>query len=128
MNSIKKITVVSYDILKGVNATVWGGVEGAKKVSKIITTGLSATDVVVGTSHTLEDLACQDYVCASLDILGIVSTSVGMILGNIPATTPLTVITGSVTVGCRAIRYYCKNYGTYWGCAISGAKFIINKK
>lgn len=128
MNSIKKITVVSYDILKGINATVWGGVEGAKKVSKIIKTGMTGADIIVGTSHTLEDLACQDYVCTGLDIIGCVSSSVGMILGNIPATTHLTSITGSVTVGCRAVRYYCKNYGTYWGCAISGAKFIINKK
>jgi hypothetical protein len=128
MNSIKKITVVSYDILKGINATVWGGVEGAQKVSKIVKTGLSGADVIVGTSHTLEDLACQDYVCTALDIIGTISSTVGIVLGNIPATTPLTFVTGSVTIGCRTVRYYCKNYGTFWGCAVSGAKFIINKK
>ena len=47
-----------------------------------------------------------------------------MVLGNIPATKHLTVITGSVTVGCRTVRYYCKNYGTYWGCAIVAGQGI----
>ena len=31
----------TYDILRGVNATVWGGVEEADKVGKIVKTGLS---------------------------------------------------------------------------------------
>ena len=31
-----KIASATYDILRGVNATVWGGVEGAEKVEKIV--------------------------------------------------------------------------------------------
>ena len=34
-----KIARATYDILRGVNATVWGGVEGADKVGKIKNTG-----------------------------------------------------------------------------------------
>jgi len=129
-----KIGKCTLDILRGINATVWGGVEGADKVGKIVKTGLSGADVVIGTSHALEDLGCNDYVCGSLDIIGSVSSAVGLVLGNIPSTKSLTVITGSVTVGCRSVRYYCKRYGTFWGCTVAAGegikksvKFIINK-
>lgn len=129
-----KIGTTMLDILTGINATVWGGVEGADKVGKIMKTGISGADVVIGTSHALEDFGCNDYVCGSLDVIGSVSSAVGLVLGNIPSTKSLTFITGSVTVGCRSVRYYCKNYGTFWGCTVAagqgikeGVKFIINK-
>jgi hypothetical protein len=121
-----KIAIVTYDILRGVNANIWGGVEGAKKVEKIVKTGISGADVVIGTSHALEDLACNDYVCGSLDIIGSVSSTVGLVLGNIPTTKHLTLVTGSVTVGCRSVRYYCKNYGTFWGCTAAAGQGIKN--
>ncbi len=123
-----KILRVTHDILRGVNATVWGGVEGAEKVGKIVKTGVSGADVVLGTSHALEDFACNDVVCGTIDIVGSVSTAVGLVLGNIPSTKHLTFITGSVTVGCRCVRYYCKQYGTFWGCtvaAVHGVKEAI---
>ncbi len=126
---------LNLDILRGINTTIWGGAEEAKKVATIIKSGTAGADVVIGTSHALEDFGCQDYVCGTFDVIGCVSTSVGLIVGNIPATKSLTVITGSITVGCRLVRYYCKNYGTYWGCAIvagegvkKGVKFILNNK
>jgi hypothetical protein len=80
------------------------GIEGTKKVSTIVKTGLSGADVIIGTSHALKDLGCNDYVCASLDVIGSVSSAAGAVLGNILATKPLTTITGSVTVTCRAVR------------------------
>lgn len=111
-----KIIDTTYDILRGVNATVWGGVEGAEKVGKIVKTGASGADIIIGTSHALEDFGCQDYVCGSLDVIGSLASGIGLIVGNIPSTKHLTVVTGSVTVCCRSVRYYCKNYGTFWGC------------
>ena len=44
-----KIVGATYDILRGINATVWGGVEGAEKVGKAVKTGISGADVVIGT-------------------------------------------------------------------------------
>ena len=123
-----KMVRVTYDLLRGLNATVWGGVEGAEKVGKIVKTGLSGADVVIGTSHALEDLGCNDVVCATIDIVGSISSAVGLVLGNIPETKHLTFITGSVTVGCRSVRYYCKKYGTFWGCTVAaglGVKEVI---
>ena len=117
---IVKIMGVSYDILRGLNITVWG----AAKVGNIVKTGLSGADVVIGTSHALEDLACHDVVCTSLDVIGNVSTAVGLVIGNIPSTKHLTVITGSVTVCCRSVRYYCKQYGTFWGCTVAAGQGI----
>lgn len=129
-----KFVKVSYDILRGVNTTIWGGVDQAEKVGKIIKTGISGADVVIGTSHALEDFACNDVVCASIDVIGTISSTVGLVLGNIPTTKHLTVVTGSITVGCRSVRYYCKNYGTFWNCSHSliegvktAGKFVIKK-
>lgn len=119
-----KIFGATYDILRGVNATVWGGVERAEKVGKIVKTGLSGADVVIGTSHALEDFGCNDVVCGSLDVIGSVSSAVGLVIGNIPRTKHLTLITGSVTVGCRSVRYYCKRYGTFWGCTVGAGQGI----
>jgi len=119
-----KIVKLTYDILVGLNTTVWGGVAGAEKVGKIVKTGLSGADVVIGTSHTIEDIACKDYVCATFDLVGSISSAVGLVLGNIPATKHLTSVSGSVTVTCRTVRYYCKNYGTVWGCTAAIASGI----
>ena len=119
-----KIAGVTYDILRGVNATLWGGVEEAEKVGKIVKTGISGADVVIGTSHALEDFGCNDYICGSLDVIGSVSSAVGLVLGNIPSTKHLTLVTGSVTIGCRSIRYYCKKYGTFWGCTVATGQGI----
>ena len=115
-----------YDILRGINATVWGGVEEAEKVSQIIKTGVSGADIVIGTSHALEDFGCNDVICGSLDVIGSVSSAIGLVLGNIPSTKRLTLVTGSITVGCRSVRYYCKNYGTFWGCTIAAGEGIKN--
>ena len=119
-----KIAGTTYDILRGVNATIWGGVQGADKVGTIVKAGVSGADVIIGTSHALEDSACNDYVCATLDVIGSVSSAVGIVLGNIPSTKHLTVVTGSVTVGCRSVRYYCKKYGTVWGCTVAAGQGV----
>ena len=104
---------MTYDILWGTNATVCGGVEEANKVGKIVKTSFSAADVIIGTSYALEDFGCQYYVCRSLDVIRSVSSTVSLVLENIPVTKHLTLITNSVTLGCRSVRYYCKNYGTF---------------
>lgn len=127
----KKVITLTTDILRGLNETVWGGVEGVQKASTIAKTGLSGADAIIGVSHTLEDLACDDYVCAGLDIIGSASSTIGIVLGNIPATKSYTVVTGSVTVCCRSVRYYCKKYGTFWGCTVAagnGVKQLIKIK
>ena len=137
---LKESVVLSKDILRGINQTVWGGAEGAKKASSIVKGGLSGTDVIVGVSHAIEDLACQDHVCFSLDCIGSASTTAGIVLGNIPATKSLTVVTGSITLTCRAVRYICKRYGLAWSCTIAysgikegsqylvkGTRYIIKK-
>lgn len=121
---ILKLATVTYDILRGINATIWGGVKEAGKVEKIVKTGLSGADIVIGTSHALEDFGCNDYICGSLDVIGSVSSAVGLVVGNIPTTKHLTFITGSVTVGCRSVRYYCKKYGTFWGCTVAAGQGV----
>ncbi len=120
----QKVVGVTVDIIRAVNASLWGVVEEAEKAATIVKPLVSGADVVIGASHALDDLACNDPVCFTLDVIGSVSSSVGLVLGNIPSTKHLTVITGSVTVGCRSVRYYCKTYGTYWGCTIAAGQGV----
>ena len=121
---IKESVVLTKDILRGVNQTVWGGAEGAKKVSTSIKAGIAGTDTIVGISHAIEDFTCKDYICFSLDCIGSTSSAAGIVLGNIPATKKLTTVTTAITITCRGVRYICKRYGLAWSCAIaySGAK------
>ena len=119
-----KLMKVTYDTMRALNSTIWGEVSEAEKVGQIVKTELPGADVIVGTSHIIYDLACNGCVYCSLDIIGSISSAVGLVIGNIPSTKPLTVITGSVTVGCRAVRYYCKNYGTFWGCTVAAGQGI----
>jgi hypothetical protein len=132
---LKQSLELTRDILRGVNQTIWGGAEGAEKVSKIVKNSLTGSDAIIGTSWALEDLQCQDYVCCALDIIGSTSSAVGLVLGNIPQTKKYTTVTASITGGCRVVRLYCKNYGTFWGCTtaagqgiVTGAKIIIKNK
>ncbi len=116
------------DILRGANATVWGGVEEATKVGKIVKTGASITDTIIGVDHTLKDCARGDYICTTLDVVGTLSTLTGMVLGNIPSTKGLTTYTGSITFACRTVRIYCQKYGTFWGCAAMVGEKLIKYK
>jgi len=131
--SIKESVVLTKDILRGLNQTIWGGVEGTEKVSTSIKSGISGVDTIVGISHAIEDFTCQDYICFSLDCIGSTSSAAGIVLGNIPATKKLTTVTTAITITCRGIRYICKRYGLAWSCTVAfssvkaGGEYIINK-
>lgn len=97
-------------------------------MGRIVKTGVSGADLVIGTSDALEDFACDDKFCCALDIIGHVLSAAGLLLGNTQPTKPLTLVIGFVTVGCRVVRYYCNNYGTFWGCTVAvgqGVKRVI---
>ena len=85
-----KFISVSYDMLRGVNANVWGSVEKAEKVERIVKNGVTRADIVIDTSHALEDFSCNDPVCGTIDIIGSLSSAVGLVLGNNPSTQHLT--------------------------------------
>lgn len=128
---VRQTIRLTNDILRGINATIWGGVEGAEKVGTAVKTGISGADIIIGTSHALEDFACKDPVCGTIDVIGSLSSSLGLILGRIPVTKKYTIYTTSVSICCRTVRFYCKNYGTYWGCtvaAVSAAKEAVKNK
>ena len=82
----RKITKTTYDILRGANATIWGGGESAEKVEKITKTRLSAVDALIGLDLALKDCTRGDYFCATIHLIGALSTATGMVFGNIPAT------------------------------------------
>lgn len=58
---------------------------GSKIVGTIVKTRLSGANVVIGTSYALEDCDYNDIVCGSLDIIGSLSSAVGLVIGNICA-------------------------------------------
>ena len=128
---VRECFQLTRDILKGLNSTYWGGAEGVEKAATIVKSTVTSTDVIIGTSWALEDLQCQDYVCCAFDVIGCTSSSIGFVLGNIPRTKKYTAVTTTITATCRGVRIYCKNYGTFWGCAAAateGAKIVIKKQ
>lgn len=128
LKGCKEIVVLTYDMFRDLNQTFWGSKEKAEAGVKSIQNGITGADVIIGTSHALEDFACNDPFCGTLDVVGSVSSALGLVLGNIPSTQHLSRITCSVTIGCRSVRYYCKNYGTFWGCTVAagqGVKEVI---
>ena len=69
----------------------------------------------------------------TLHVIASLSSSNDLVLGNIPKTKHLTVVTGSTTLGCRSVRYDCKESDIYWGCTTaagqevkSAVKFTMN--
>ncbi len=135
VTEVVEMLKLTKDCARGLNATIWGGVEGAEKVGKIVKTGASVTDVAIGTIQAVDDFQCGDIICGTIDVIGCISSAVGITLGNIPSTKKYTTVTTSVTVCCRSIRLYCKNYGSFWHCVTvsgdlvkKGVKFVIKKK
>lgn len=125
---MKEFLKTSVDILKDGNYNVWGGVEVPQKVRTIVKTSLSEADLVIRTSHALDDFAFNDKVCWTLDIVRYGSSGISRVLGKIPAIKKLTIVTGSGTLGYRAIRVYWKRYGLFCGCTVAageGVRHII---
>lgn len=50
-------------------------------MGNIIQTGVSKANVVIDTSHTIEDFGSNDCASLSLDAIGSVSSSIGSVLG-----------------------------------------------
>ena len=73
-------------------------------MGKMVKIGISGAEVVIGTSHAHEDFGCNNVVCGNLNVIRNVSSAVGLVLTNILANKHLTVITGSVTMGCCSVR------------------------
>lgn len=71
-----KLVKVTYDVLCGINTTVWGGVANAEKMGKFLKTGLSGADIGIGTSHALEDFSSNDPTCGSIDVSRSLSSAV----------------------------------------------------
>lgn len=65
--------------------------------------------------------------CGIIDVIGSVSSTVSLVLGNIPATKHLTLITGSVIVKCCSVRYYCKNMVHFADVPLLPAKVLKSK-
>ena len=93
-----------------------------------IKTNFSEANVIIRTSYVIKDFECSDsdIVCDSLDVAGSVLSAVSLVLGNIPATKHLTLVTGSFMVGCRSVRYYSKKYCTFGVIVLLRVKDLSN--
>jgi hypothetical protein len=88
-------------------------------------------DTILEVAFAVENFACNDYVWFVFDILESVSSSTGIILGNIPSTKTSTVSTVAITVMWRSFRLYYKNVGGFFHCVTAvghGIKQVIQNK
>lgn len=59
---------------------------------------MSKTNILIGGSHIFEDIASNDLVCATIDVVGNIYNSVNFILNNITLIKHLIFIKGYVTI------------------------------
>jgi len=90
----------------------------------VLKTCIYGTDVIIGKSHALEDIACNGPVCATMDVIESLSNILVFILACIHATKKYTTYTTSVLICCRSVRFYCKHYGTYWRCTVAAVSAV----
>jgi hypothetical protein len=80
LKECKEIIVLTYDIFRSVNQTFWGNKEKAEQGARSIKNGLTGADVIIGTSYAFEDFTYNDNICGTLDVVGSVSSAVGLVL------------------------------------------------
>ena len=85
-----KIIKTIYDLLKG--------------IKRYLKTSMSAADIVIVTSHGLEDFTFNDVVYDNLDIVCSFPNAISILPGNIPAAKYLTVISGHIIILFHSVR------------------------
>lgn len=51
--------------------------KNSQKIGKAVTIGISGADILIGTSHALEDFACNNPICSTIDVIGSVASTLG---------------------------------------------------
>ena len=104
------------NILINVNATVTKCVEGSDRFQKIVTTSTGTVAMGKGAVDMIEDLACQDYVCFTVDCIGVVADGLTSLTSFIPGPNVTSVVTIPISLGCKTFRWCCKRAELPFGC------------
>ena len=91
----------------------------AQTVDIAATTGaasISTRNAAVDVAHALEDYACKDYPCMTLDGIAATCDGVAAVVSFIPGCTKIFAITTASSCFCRTLRNKCKEAKGLVGC------------
>jgi hypothetical protein len=112
MFGFKKIKSVFVTI----NSTVTKISKTSETSSKVVVTTVGSTSLVKGAFDIAEDLVCQDYVCLTVDCIGVCADVLTVLTSFIPGPNVTSVVTIPVSTSCKFFRWCCQRSMFNFGC------------
>lgn len=83
-------------------------------MTKLFGAMIGTVGVARGMVDTLEAIACQDHICATISVVGVVADSIQIIRTWCPGANVTTLICMPISSGCKAFVYFCKMSKLPW--------------
>lgn len=110
-------------ILVNLNTTVANAATGTEKVvtggeaaHKTVVTTLGGAGLVKGAVDIAEDLVCQDYLCLTVDCVGVAADVLTCATSFIPGLNVTSVVTIPISTSCKFFRWCCTRSIFKFGC------------
>ena len=104
------------NILIQVNTTVTKTAKGSNWVGKTVVTSTGGIGAAKGTVDMLEDLVCQDYVCFTVDCIGVAADTLTCLTSFVPGPNVTSIVTIPISLTCKTFRWCCKRAELPFGC------------
>lgn len=90
--------------------------DAAEATHKTVVTTTGGMGAAKGTVDMIEDLACQDYVCFTVDTIGVCADVITCCTSFLPGLNVTSVVTIPISMSCKTFRWCCKRAGLPFGC------------
>lgn len=103
-------------VLININSTITKLAKTGETASKTVVTTVGSASLVKGTFDIAEDLVCQDYVCLTIDCIGVCADVLTIATSFIPGPNVTSVVTIPVSTSCKFFRWCCQRSIFNFGC------------
>jgi hypothetical protein len=116
MGDVKIILAATKDITLKLNSTLYTAPDGVTHAFGLFKSSATLSACGIGIYNAAEDYICQDKVCFVLSCVGSAADATTFVCGKIPVVRYVTLGSVPILVGCKAVRGYCKRWGSLPGC------------
>ena len=103
-------------VLVNVNSTVSKIYKTGQTAKKTVINTVGGAALVKGSFDIAEDLVCQDYVCLTIDCIGVCADVLTILTSFIPGPNVTSVVTIPVSTSCKFFRWCCQKSIFSVGC------------
>ena len=103
-------------ILVNINSTVNKIYKTGQTATKTVVTTVGGASLVKGSFDIAEDLVCQDYVCLTVDCIGVCADVLTVLTSFLPGPNVTSVVTIPVSTSCKFFRWCCQRSIFNFGC------------